>query len=495
MHKHRIGFWLGILIFISVLCYGHTEQGTTPAMKTAAIAALMATWWMTEAIPLAATALLPLVLFPTMGVMSGQDTADHYINYVIFLFIGGFLIALAMEKWHLHRRIALFIIGRIGNSPSRLLLGFMLASALLSMWISNTATTLMMLTIVLAIIKEKENLFGTEKVHKLSVALLLGIAYASTIGGMSTLIGTPPNLSFVRILEMTVPNSPEISFGRWFVVAAPISITLFIACFFTIKKTLLNKADDVKVTAEIIAAETQALGKIKAEEIVVLIVFISTALLWMFRADLTLGAVVIPGWVQLLPFPTLIDDGTVAVAMALILFMVPASVMALSEKNSHQTILDMHIFKKIPWNIILLFGGGFALANGIQTSGLSALIASSLTSVDNVGTSHIMLLATTTVTALTELTSNTATTEITLPVLAAAAQGLGLSPLLLMIPATLAASCAFMLPVATPPNAIIFASGRVRIAEMVKVGLILNVIAVVTIVAVCRLMITLVFPA
>jgi sodium-dependent dicarboxylate transporter 2/3/5 len=442
----------------------------------AAVAGLMAVWWVTEAIPLATTSLLPIVMFPLMGIMTPAATAPLYFNSTIFLFIGGFIIALAMEKWNLHKRIALLVIRAVGGGPARLVLGFMVASALLSMWISNTATAVMMLPVGLSIILKMEEEFGQQASHKFSVALMLGIAYAASIGGMATLVGTPTNLAFQQIFEQTFTGGPGVSFGSWFIMALPIALFLLLAAWLVLTKVLYRPAAHLKVDQRIVKREYKELGPVSFEERIVLAVFLLTALLWVFRTDITLGFVDIPGWSNLLPESVSLDDGTVAMIMALLLFFIPTR--SANARTNSATIVDATVFRQLPWGVIILFGGGFALAKGFEDSGLATYLGSQLTGLAAFSPLVMVTSINVAMTFLTELTSNTATTQMILPVLASLGVAVAENPLLLMIPATLSASCAFMMPVATPPNAIVFGSERVRIWEMVKAGLFLNFIGI-----------------
>ena len=469
--------FLGPAVFLACLVFADLKPGDPVVTRMAAVALLMAVWWITEAIPLAATALLPLVLFPLLGIMKGKETAPVYVNSVIFLFIGGFLIALAMEKWMLHKRIALTIIRVVGGGPSRLVLSFMIASAFLSMWISNTATAIMMLAIGLAIIAQSEATFGVERSRRLTVGLLLGIAYGSSIGGMATLVGTPPNLSLVRIFEITFPEAEPIGFGQWMLMALPLSGAMLVIAWFLITRVFYRAPADLRIDRAGIDEERKKLGPMCYEEKAVLVVFLATALLWVFRKDLQVGGFSLPGWSRALPHSGLIDDGTIAIAMALSLFLIPAR----RHGDNRSTILGMGVFSRVPWHIVLLFGGGFALAKGFQVTGLSAFIGEKFSGMEGTDPLPTIAVVSGTLTFLTELTSNTATTEMILPVLASVAQAMKLDPLLLMIPATLSASCAFMMPVATPPNAIVFGSGRITVAEMAKIGLVINLVGVVLI--------------
>jgi sodium-dependent dicarboxylate transporter 2/3/5 len=479
---------LGPVLFFTVLLLD-LDPASPSATPMAAVALLMAVWWITDAIPLFATALLPLVLYPLLGILSGRETAVQYFNSTIVLFLGGFIIALAMQRWDLHRRIALRIIRGIGGGPARIVLGFMIAAAFLSMWISNTATAVMMVPIGLAIVIAMEDEFGKEDTHKFAVGLMLAIAYACSVGGLSTLVGTPPNLSFTRIFAVTFPEAPPISFGPWVVMGLPITIIMLGVVWFFLTRVFYRVPEHVTIEPEIVEAERAKLGRMTYEEKVVMAVFAATAMLWVFRVRLQLGIIEIPGWSELLPHPDLIDDGTVAIAMASILFFIPTR----SEDARQPRVAGPALIPRLPWDIVLLFGGGFALAHGFRVTGLSTLIGNQFAGLAGVPPILIVGMICLTLTFLTELTSNLATTEMVLPILAAVAVSAGIHPLLLMIPATLSASCAFMMPVATPPNAIIFGSGRVSVAEMARVGVVLNVIGVFTITTVFYLVGTAVF--
>ena len=471
-----VGLVLGPLLFLILLQFD-LQPGNPAPTRLAAVAALMAVWWITDAIPLFATSLLPLVLYPLLGIMSGGGTAPVYVNSTIFLFIGGFMIALTMQRWNLHRRIALFIIRAIGGGPSRIVLGFMVAAAFLSMWISNTATAVMMMPIGMAIVLRMEESFDRDQTHAFSVALMLGIAYACSAGGIATLVGTPPNLSFARIYQITFPDAAPIEFGRWLLVGLPISIIMLGVIWLLLTRVFYRTPADVAVDRSVVEEEYRRLGPVRYEERVVLVVFALTALLWVFRKRLEFGILAIPGWSELLPWPELLDDGTVAIAMALSMFLIPTR----SEDADSPTVASAGLIPRLPWDIVLLFGGGFALATGFQVTGLSTIIGGKFAGLSAVPPFFMVMLICLSITFLTELTSNTATTEMILPILASVAVAIGVNPLLLMVPATFSASCAFMMPVATPPNAIVFGSGRVRIAEMAKVGVVLNLIGVLAI--------------
>ncbi|MCF7824737.1 MAG: DASS family sodium-coupled anion symporter [Candidatus Marinimicrobia bacterium] len=473
----KIGVILGPILFFGILLLFDFDPDNPVVTRMAAVAALMAVWWITDAIPLFATALIPLVLYPLLGILKGSAVAPLYVNSTIFLFIGGFMIALTMEKWRLHKRIALFIIRSIGGGPARIVLGFMIAAAFLSMWISNTATAIMMVPIGLAIVYQMEEKFEASDTHNFTVGLMLGIAYACSMGGIATLVGTPPNLSFARIFEITFPGAPAITFGSWFIMALPISIFMIAIIWLLLTKVLFPVPSRIKVEKTIVDQEYHSLGHMSFEEKAVLLIFSLTAVLWVFRNQLVVGFVTIPGWSQLLPYPDLIDDGSVALFMAMLLFLIPTR----SKGAKTATLMGARVVMRLPWNIVLLFGGGFALAKGFQVTGLSTLIGNEFAGLAGMSPIIMVLFVCFGLTFLTELTSNTATTEMILPILASVGFAMQTNPLILMIPATLSASCAFMMPVATPPNAIVFGSGRVKISEMAKAGLLINLIGILVI--------------
>ncbi|MGK7345399.1 MAG: SLC13 family permease [Candidatus Nitrospinota bacterium M3_3B_026] len=473
----RAGLAAGPAALAVIMIFFDLDPARPEVTRTAGVAALMAIWWMTEAVPLAVTALLPMALFPALGVMSGRAVAPLYFNHIIFLFIGGFMTALAMQRWSLHKRIALRILLAVGASPGRVLFGFMAVTAFLSMWISNTATTMMMTPIAIAVIMEMEELSGKGNTEKFSIGILLGVAYSASLGGIATLVGTPPNLSFARIFNITFPGAPEISFAQWFIFALPISL-VFLAILWVLLYLLFHPGKgETPISFKVFREQYERLGPMIYEEKVVLAVFVLLAFLWLFRADISIGAVTVPGWSRVFPDPSFINDGVVAVVMSTILFIIPA------KSGGAARIMDWETAEKLPWGIVLLFGGGFALASGFKESGLSMWLGGRLEGVSALDPLLIVAAICFLLTFLTELTSNTATAEMLLPVLGALAVAVKVNPLLLMIPGTLACSCAFMLPVATPPNAIVFGSGRLRVADMAKAGILFNLIGVVLITA------------
>ena len=437
-------------------------------MKVAAVAVLMAVWWVSEAIPIPATALLPIVLFPFLSVMKTQQVTAAYANHLIYLFMGGFLIAATMEKWQLHRRIALQTIRLVGVSPRRIILGFMLATAFLSMWISNTATAMMMMTIGLAVINQSKALlqaqgqYANGQPFPFGTALMLGIAYAASIGGVATLIGTPPNAILVGIVEKTY--GINISFSDWMMFGLPLSmIMLALAWFYLTHIVYRSDMRELPGGKQSIIQALAKLGAMKREEKQVLLVFTAVACAWIARGLVDIAAL------------RMVTDSSIAIVGALALFIIPVDL------RQRQFLLDWDSAVKIPWDIIILFGGGFALAEGFSHSGLTVWIAQQLTVMEG---THIVVLVgmiVLLVIFLTEVTSNTATASLLLPIMGALAVAMHIHPLTTMIAVAVAASYAFMLPVATPPNAIVFSSREVTMPQMAKAGLALNLIGAVLI--------------
>ncbi len=469
----RIGITLcaALALILGLAAYWTGMPGKTAIM--AGLAAFMAVCWVTEVVPIPVTSLFPLALFPLFGVAPLDEVSASYGKPVIYLFLGGFLLALGLQRSGVHRRIALWIVDHVGSQPSRLILGFMLASAGLSMWISNTATVLVMLPIALAVLQEAKH-SGVSKpaLSKFGVALMLGIAYSADIGGMATPVGTPPNLVLLQLYAELVPNKPPLGFGQWMIMGLPLS-AIFLSCGWLLLTRVVFRFPRESLFGEtdVIRSARESLGIIRRDEWITVIVFTVAAVLWMTRADLTLGALTIPGWQSLFGLD-LMGDASVAIAAAAVLFMIP------STDHPGETLLTWKQARDIPWGLLLLFGGGFALAKGFELSGLSESIGVALTAFKDVH--PIVLVATVClfITFLTEVTSNTATTSLILPILAEASRAMGIDPLLLMIPATLSASCAFMMPVASPTQAIVFGSGYVSIRQMVRAGIWFNLLGV-----------------
>jgi solute carrier family 13 (sodium-dependent dicarboxylate transporter), member 2/3/5 len=520
--QSRIGLWLGPVVFVSMLMFVDLDPSNPYATRMAAVVLLMAIWWISEAIPLSATALLPIVLFPALGIMRGRElsaagqiesasinngfslsdfdiiypnVANQYMDWLILLFMGGFIIATAVEKWQLHKRIALHILRIIGGQPHRLVLGFMVATGFLSMWLSNTATALMMMPMGMSLILLYEEINRSivaeggivdHRAENFSLTLLLGIAYSASIGGFATLIGTPPNGVLVTQLSQLFPDAPDITFASWMLFALPMSAIYMLIAWFVLTRFVFPLPSSTPFSGkEFIKNEIEKLGPMSIEEKRVTVVFVSFALLLMTRKERLFGADVdIFGWSHYLdrfltsigsdPVGFMIDDGSVSIAVALTLFMIPAG------KKIGGRLMDWEDAKRVPWGILILFGGGLAIAKGFSTSGLGEYVAGQLQLL--LGDSSPLMIVMGTVgfiTAFTEVSSNTATISLSLPIMASLSQAIQVHPLLLLIPTTLAASCAFMLPVSTPPNAIVYGSGRVPIMKMVIAGVWLDILSVI----------------
>ena len=486
--RRRLGLWLGIPLAITILILPF--PGLSPdARKVLAVAAWMAFWWITEAIPLYATALIPLVAFPLLGIMKAPQLASAYGHFYIFLFMGGFFLAKAIEKWNLHERMAVNIMSLIGTKPRQIILGLMMATAFLSMWISDTAATMVMYPIAMAVLFHVEQAVGRPdweadiRYRNFSSCLLLGIAYASLIGGIATLIGTPPNIVFAGAIKTLYPEAPEITFFEWMMVVLPLTIVFLpLTWFYLTRLAIPVRLADVPGGMEAIEEKRQSLGTMSRGERRTLAVFGIAVFGWVFRANIDIGAVTIPGWSNLLGIERYVNDATVAMAAALLLFIVPENL------NEGEFLLDWKRARTIPWGILILFGGGIALASAVKESGLSHWIAGSLGILSGFPTLVMVFGVCILMTFLTEITSNTAIATVFMPILGALAVGMNASPMLLMIPAAMSASCAFMLPVATPPNAIVFGSGKIPAPLMARTGLGLNLIGAVLITLVVYLL-------
>ncbi|MEP7264814.1 MAG: DASS family sodium-coupled anion symporter [Bacteroidota bacterium] len=437
--------------------------------KMALVTVWMAVWWITEALEIGATSLLPFVLLPVLQLMKAEDVAMQYMEQTIFLFIGGFFLAYAMEKWNLHHRIAYRIIMITGSSPLRILAGIMLATYLISWWISNTATTLMLLGAVLAIIQHEE-LFEKKAYKNISAAYLIALAYSATIGGMATLVGTPTNMIFAGYMEEQFPQY-QVSFLQWSSLGIPFSAALLICGFFILKMIFHINNNFVTADKEFIKKKYLALGKITREQKTVMLVFMVTALLWMTRSGFHIGGANIPGWENYFG-KGYIKDSTVAIAMAMLLFIIPSS-------DKKGFLLQWEDVKRLPFHIILLFGGGFSLAKGIEISGLGNYLAFQLQFFKDYPLWMIVGVLVILITLMSELASNVATITLMLPILAALAKAIHIHPLQLMLPATFAASFGFMLHIATAPNTIVYATGFVPAKKIMRAGVLLNIVAVV----------------
>ncbi|MBN1407354.1 MAG: DASS family sodium-coupled anion symporter [Calditrichaceae bacterium] len=437
---------------------------SSSAINVAAVAVLMATWWITEAIPIPATALLPIALFPVLGVMKAAEATTQYANHLIFLFLGGFFIAVTMEKWRLHTRIALHTIKLIGVGPSRIILGFMLATAFLSMWISNTATAMMMLPIAMAVVNQAtdfikknniENIDTRPSHFRFGTALMLGIAYAASIGGVATIIGTPPNTIMVGFIEKAYDQ--QISFASWMAIGLPLAVLMLILTWaYLVKIALPPEIKELPGGREVLVRELKNLGPLSKAEKLILIVFCFVAFSWIGRGFIHIEAL------------KFVHDSTIAVIGALLLFIIPINF----KKGGF--LLDWPTAVKVPWDVILLFGGGLALANGFQISGLDQWIGDQLKILQGAPLLVLVGIIVFVTIFLTEITSNTATSAMMIPIMGSIALAMAIHPYGPIFAAGIAASYAFMLPVATPPNAVIFGSKYVTIPKMAKVGFILN---------------------
>jgi solute carrier family 13 (sodium-dependent dicarboxylate transporter), member 2/3/5 len=458
--RRKIGLYLGPLTLAVMLVTSPPGGMEIAAWRTAAVGALMAIWWVTEAIPIPATALLPLALFPSLAILDINAAAAPYANPVIFLFMGGFMIAQAMQKWNLHKRIALMVILAVGTEPVRLIGGFMLAAAFLSMWVSNTATAVMMLPIGLSVVdlalKEKPPGQRDPGDSNFAICLMLGIAYACSIGGLGTLIGTPPNALLAGYMIETY--GVQIGFGEWMLLGVPlVAIGLPLSWLILTRIAYPITLKGIPGGGEAIRSELRRLGGWTRGERRVGVIFVLAAFAWIFRPVLETW---IPG----------LSDTSIAIGAALLLFLIPVDL------SAGRFTLDWETARGLPWDVLVLFGGGLSLAAAISQSGLASWIGVSMAGLQVLPTIGLILAVALVVIFLTELTSNTATAAAFLPILGSLAVGIGENPLLLTVPAALAASCAFMLPVATPPNAIVYGSSFITIPQMARAGLYLNML-------------------
>lgn len=477
----KIGLFLGPLAMIGMLLLPAPAPLDAAAWKVIAMGVLMLIWWVTEAVPIPVTALLPLVALPFLGVMEMDAAAAPYANPVVFLFMGGFMLALAMERWDLHRRIALTIVRFTGVDANGIIFGFMLATALLSMWISNTATTVMMLPIALSVIElllDERRHPDRQKTAQFSIAMMLGIAYAANIGGVATIIGTPPNSVFAGYIAETYGY--EISFARWMILGIPFSAILLGLTYLLLVHILHpNRLGKFSGAQNLIEEELSKLGPVSRPEKLVMTIFFAAATCWVLRVPLN-SLFASLGW------PVELSDAGIAVLASIALFVVPL------DRRFEERLLSWKDTERLPWGILLLFGGGLSLAGALSETGLIDLIGSQFQ--DSQTSFWVLLLGLTAVSLfLTEVMSNVALVTVFLPVVGGVALGVGIDPLLLTIPITMAASCAFMMPMSTPPNAIVFASGHLTVAQMVRAGIVLNLLSIGVIAILCRWLVPLLF--
>lgn len=452
----------GILMAVVAYSFILFFDGPELAARMGGVITLMATWWITEAIDLSLTALLPVALLPILGIMGVKEVAPNYFNQIIFLFVGGFVLAFAMEKWGLHIKVAQLIINKIGGTPTKLLLGFMCAAYFLSMWISNTATTMILLPAALAIIDQLD----PTTAKKFTVPFLLSIAYASNIGGTATLVGTPPNAFFASFYEER--TGIEVTFAQWSSYALPVSLLFLIIAYFYFRWRFTPK--EINPTS-ITHGFTTKEG-LTYEQKIIGIVFVATILLWVFRAPINIGDFHLPGWSSLFKNPKLIKDSSIAILSVLTLALIPS-------KTEKRALVTYNEVKRLPVGMLFLFGAGFVLAAGVEESGLSHWISIQLESLQGSGVILVLLLLCTFMVFFTDFTSNIAAVQLVLPIVIIIAQTLKLPPIFLMAPVTISASFAFLLPVSTPPNTIVFGSGRLQAKDFIKTGLFLDVLGVI----------------
>ncbi len=463
-----MGWNFNPLIFLVI----PTPEDMQPeALKALGVALLMAIWWVTECIPIYATAFVPIALFPLLGILDAGTTTENYGHNYVLMLLGGFFLAKSIELSGLHKRVALYIISKLGTSRKRIILSFMIATAFLSFWIANVAVVLLMLPIALAIVdKEEEN---EERNPKFGLAMMLAIAYAASVGGTGSLIGTPPNMVFAGVYAKAFPELPEIDFLEWMKLGTPIVIIILPIVWIYLTK-YFKISGNFAGSKEIINQEIKVIGKITVMEKRVLAVFVFTALGWIFRRDIELGNFVIPGWSSLLGIKDYVHDSTVAIFAALLLFALPSGKI----KSSQKRLLDWESASKVPWGVVMIVGGGYAIADSFNHTGLAGFLGSKMSFISTYPTIIILVIVIFIMIFITEINSNTATANIFLPVLAAMAIAGQMNPLLLMIPATFACSFSFMLPSGTGTNAVIFGSNRVTIPEMAKCGFSLNLLCI-----------------
>ena len=459
-----IGLISGPILFLIMLLAPNPTPLDDTAWRVIATAAWMVVWWVTEAVPIPVTAILPMSAFPLLEIFTIRDATAPYADPIIFLFMGGFLIALAMEKWNLHKRIALTIISITGTQANGIILGFMLATAFLSMWISNTATAVMMLPIAMSVISLLTEELGLDRedqrFRRFALALLLGIAYSANIGGAATIIGTPPNV--VMLGYMDEFYNMDITFSEWLVIGLPVCGIILTLTFFLLTKWFFpNKLGHLQGSKEIIERELKAMGPISKPEKRVLGIFIATAALWILLQP-----------INNLIGKSLLNNTVIAMAGGTMMFLFPLDL------KRGEFLLDWQTTSRLPWGILLLFGGGLCLARAMQSTGIIELVGETISQGGPYPQWMLVLILTSVMLFMTELMSNVALVTVFLPVVIGIGQGLNLPPLLLVAPATIAASCAFMMPISTPPNAIVFASGHIEIKDMAKTGFWLNLIAI-----------------
>ena len=468
MSKKYIGLLTGIIAFSVILLLPAPEGMSPQAKSAAAVVVLMSIWWITEAIPVFATAFLPMALYPLLQILPASETAVNYGHNYVLMMLGGFFLGKAIETQNLHKRIALVIINIFGVSRRRIMLSMMIATAFLSMWIANVTAAVMMFPIALSIISKEEDSISGKSTF--ATALMLGIAYSATLGGLGTLIGTPTNLILIGIVEKLFPAAPPITFFTWLKIGLPIlCLFLPIFCYYLIR--YFRVSGNLSENDSIIKDELRALGETTPGEKRVIYVCLLAIAGWVFREDLVVGNAVIPGWSSWLGLNAYVHDSTVSMAAALLLFILPA--------DKDKRLLDWKSASQVPWGVVMIVGGGYAIAAGFESTGLADWLGNQLAFISSYPFLIVLILIIGFVMIFTEFNSNTATANILLPVLASMAVAASMNPLLLMIPATIASSLGFMMPAGTGPNTVIFGSERVTVSDMVKCGVWLNLISLV----------------
>lgn len=456
---------------LALLVYGLMTSNGSDSLpsKAAALLVWMAVWWVSEAVNLYVTSLLPIIFLPLTGVMKMEDVAPNYMNEVIFLFIGGFLFAYALEKWNLHNRIALNIILKTGKTPSSVLFGVMFSAYFISMWINNTATTAMLIPAVLAI---SGQISKEDNEHGIAAPLLIGLAFSASIGGMATLIGTAPNMIFLKEYTAAFPDGTPISFASWMAFGVPVSFLLFLGCFYVLKWQYRKLFTSQNIDLSQCKKDLENLGPLRYEEKWMIFFFVLSFLGWFFLKEIKIGSLVIPSWTNIFSLPPkMVTESTVAMFIVFVLFFIPS-------KNKSDRLLTWKEVKKLPVGIIFLFGGGFALSKAVDVTELDLSMASLLSNWASISPWLLVLLLVIFMTVLSEFASNTASLQLVFPVLVTFVGHLNADPLVILIPVTLAASCGFMLPIATPPNTIVFGSEKISSSQMIRAGFWVDILGI-----------------
>ncbi|HNR72621.1 MAG TPA: SLC13 family permease [Cyclobacteriaceae bacterium] len=467
--RKYVGLICGVIAFIVILALPEPDGMSPQAKSAAAVVVLMSIWWITEAIPVFATAFLPMALYPMLEILPAGETAANYGHNYVLMMLGGFFLGKAIETQNLHKRIALVIINIFGVSRKQIILSMMIATAFLSMWIANVTAAVMMFPIAMSIVSKEEHDLHIGK-STFATALMLGIAYSATLGGLATLIGTPTNLILIGILENLFPDAPPITFFTWLKIGLPVVLVFLpVFCYYLIK--YFRVEGNLSKDSTIIKSELMALGKTTPGEKRVIYVCLIAIFGWVFREDLVFGNTVIRGWGSLLGLESYVHDSTVAMIASLLLFILPA--------DKEKRLLDWKSASQVPWGVVMIVGGGYAIAKGFESTGLADWLGHQLAFISSYPFLVVLIIVIAFVIVFTEFNSNTATANILLPVLASMAVAASMNPLLLMIPATVAASLGFMMPAGTGPNTVIFGSERVTVSDMVKCGVWLNLISLV----------------